>query len=372
MPAINHPFQPLFALLRADEFEVYVVGGAVRDWLQGTCPKDVDMVTNEPLSTLYERIEGAALIATKVPLLHFKRDVSVDVSQWEGTNIVSHLRQRDFTMNAMAIDVSGNVIDPLDGKRALEQKTIQLASLKSLYADPVRILRAFRFRSASGFIISVQTMKAIHTEKYKLRDVAKERIGLEMRKIITSSNAEAVLNELNHEHVLPYILPEYTKTSALSFYGVKEEWERWLLLSDQWKVDMTPVFRKWGLATSDVHAYHMRHRLMQGVRTHAPSKRDIYTYGVHVHLQVDRLVSVVDEQFTSREEQIKQLGNLIPIETRMDLLLQPKELLTHFQRTPGRWLGHMMERLESEVVEGTLKNDKQTLWQRAKELDDED
>ncbi|WP_437658373.1 hypothetical protein [Sorangium sp. So ce1182] len=141
----THRVHDLISLIRAFGFDVYIVGGAVRDALSGKKPKDVDLKTNMPMSRLEEvlRTDPAfkSLPVTVVPELRLLQvggvNTMVDITAGDDTSVQGPLdvmadaQKRDFRMNALYLDENGFVVDPLDG--AIED---QLVGRLRFVADP--------------------------------------------------------------------------------------------------------------------------------------------------------------------------------------------------------------------------------------------
>ncbi|WP_437645653.1 hypothetical protein [Sorangium sp. So ce362] len=141
----THRVHDLISLIRAFGFDVYIVGGAVRDALSGKKPKDVDLKTNMPMSRLEEvlRTDPAfkSLPVTVVPELRLLQvggvNTMVDITSGDDTSVQGPLdvmadaQKRDFRMNALYLDENGFVVDPLDG--AIED---QLVGRLRFVADP--------------------------------------------------------------------------------------------------------------------------------------------------------------------------------------------------------------------------------------------
>lgn len=163
--------------------EVYLVGGSVRDMLTGRVLADVDIV---PFKVTYETFAKHLAKIIKSPAVPFKDNmrlmkngVVIDVSNPRGENIAKDLSLRDFTINNLACDMEGHII----GDRSdIDNKIIRIAHLKAFDDDPLRILRAFRFKSMLGFDIHTETRRLIEIKKPLAVTPALERIVEELKK----------------------------------------------------------------------------------------------------------------------------------------------------------------------------------------------
>ena len=200
---INIPDTPkcLMKILLDAGYEAYVVGGCVRDFLLGRVPHDWDICTNALPEQMKECFASYHVIETG--LKHGTLTVMVDHVGYEITTyrtdgeytdhrhpdsvqfvctLQEDLMRRDFTINAMAADISGKIRDFYDGQFDLEHKWIRCVGdpNKRLTEDPLRILRAMRFESKLGFAIEPQTEMAMRDHRYLLQHISAERINSEL------------------------------------------------------------------------------------------------------------------------------------------------------------------------------------------------
>jgi len=170
-----------------------VVGGAVRDLMLGRAISDLDIATSHP-DTAGVLAEAYAN-ATHRKLVEYSHEQTiyrvvgrgtpqVDFTDPVGGTRDADLERRDFTINALALGLVGDekraVLDPTGGLKDIESKTVRMTSFHVFIDDPLRLLRAFRFSAQLGFAIDEGTIEAIKTHAIKLRDVAVERIQLEL------------------------------------------------------------------------------------------------------------------------------------------------------------------------------------------------
>lgn len=198
------PKQLMQVLLDAG-YEAYVVGGCVRDFLLGQEPHDWDICTNALPDQMKECFANYHVIETG--LQHGTLTVMVDHVGCEITTyridgeytdhrhpdsvqfvgrLQEDLMRRDFTINAMAADISGKIRDFYDGQFDLEHKWIRCVSDpdKRFTEDPLRILRAMRFESKLGFAIEEKTEDSMRKHRYLLQHISAERINTELTGIL--------------------------------------------------------------------------------------------------------------------------------------------------------------------------------------------
>jgi len=194
----------------------YVVGGSVRDMLLARRPLDYDLaVTGSPeqfarqmaaaLSGHYVEIGKPGLMIHRV----VSGDLMFDISAIAGTSIEDDLRRRDFTINAMAYDLSGgNIVDCLNGRQDLDKKTVRMVSPSVFKQDPVRLIRAFRMAATLNFTVDQETEAAVEKNAFRIRDSAGERIWAELYKILDTDDSHRFVDRMAGCGLLFAILPE--------------------------------------------------------------------------------------------------------------------------------------------------------------------
>jgi tRNA nucleotidyltransferase/poly(A) polymerase len=201
------PFQDIFEFLRNQPDQpVYLVGGAVRDLLLQRPIRDLDFV----LPAQYSRSLAHALtdhFSGECYTLDQKRNIFrvlltraedaqliIDFAAYRGVDIEADLRGRDFTFNAIGIDVKDltRLVDPLQGAKALYDRKLILCSPSSLQDDPLRAVRAVRFAVNLQMRLDKTVIEEIRSVTPQLSQVSSERFRdelfhlLEMPKISTS------------------------------------------------------------------------------------------------------------------------------------------------------------------------------------------
>jgi tRNA nucleotidyltransferase/poly(A) polymerase len=205
---------------------IYLVGGAVRDVLMGIAPeKDFDFVMGNNLiksARLFSRIfEGSFFPLSSDPpnyrvvLLHTNQRIEVDFSGFRGDDLCHDLTNRDFTVNAIALEVGDlyregeiKLYDPLGGEHDLQTRVLRLASPCAFDQDPLRILRAVRIAKERNLHIDTETREAIYRQRNRLCSVSAERIRSEFFKILSFSDAPESLKLLDELGLLSILIPE--------------------------------------------------------------------------------------------------------------------------------------------------------------------
>ena len=194
----------------------YLVGGAVRDFLMyGAVPfdKDIAIKNAEAFSReLAEKFDGTIVVLddeNKIFRVVLKDKLNYfDISELQGNSIEEDLLRRDFTINAIAYDLeSEKFIDTIGGRNDIENKVIKHIKDENFTDDPLRILRAFRFASVTGFEIDKKTFEAVIKYKKLLLKPSKERISYELMKLFGGKSSSEVLLKTDECGVLELIFP---------------------------------------------------------------------------------------------------------------------------------------------------------------------
>ena len=226
--------------------EVYLVGGAVRDLLTNRISPDFDFAVPSNGISLARTVANA--LKADFMVLDSERDTGrvviiegetytyLDFAAFRGATLEDDLRDRDFTINAMALNLRDiTIIDPLNGATDIRAKVIRACSPNSLTNDPVRILRAVRQAAAFGFTIDKSTRELMKQAADKINNVSIERVRDEVFKILGGPKASASIRALEMLGVLQHLMPELLKMRGVTQSNphIHEVWTHTLAVVDQ-------------------------------------------------------------------------------------------------------------------------------------------
>lgn len=194
----------------------YIIGGSVRDLLLGRTPTDYDIaVTGNPeqfAKKLMAKSDGHLVRLGKPGQMIIRvisGDLIFDITSLNGTSIEDNLNQRDFTINAIAYDLySERIIDCLGGLQDLADKKVRMVSKEIFKKDPVRLIRAYRIGACLNFEIEAKTATAIKSNTQLLKNIAGERIRVELFKMIGTSTSYLYLSQMAISGLLTAIFPD--------------------------------------------------------------------------------------------------------------------------------------------------------------------
>ncbi len=194
-------------------YECYLVGGCVRDALMGVAPHDYDLTTSalpHEMKTVFvtDRVIETGIKHGTLTVLCDSNPIEITTYRIDGEyddnrhprmvsftrNLKEDLSRRDFTVNAMAMSVSGEVIDLFGGREDLKNAVISCVGDPKLRfgEDGLRIMRALRFAATLGFDIETATANAIDDMSELLSGISVERISAELSKLICGKSADKI------------------------------------------------------------------------------------------------------------------------------------------------------------------------------------
>lgn len=214
-------------ILKENNTDAYLVGGAVRDILMKNSPKDYDIACSSFPSETLKTFSGfktfetgisygtITVIIDSVPIeiTTYRKDGKYKNNRKPETvnfskNITDDLSRRDFTINALAFSPYNGFIDLFGGLNDIDKKIIRAIGTPNerFKEDALRILRALRFSSQLGFTIEENTRNALFKNKNLLLNISVERIREEFNRILTGKNAAFVLSE--YKEIIAVFIPE--------------------------------------------------------------------------------------------------------------------------------------------------------------------
>ncbi len=222
----------------------FIVGGAVRDAYLRRAIKDIDIAVDGDAVAMAryaaDCLDGDIFVMDKERGVArvFAAGLVIDFARFRGAALEDDLRDRDFTMNAMAADLLGDVsvlIDPLDGAGDLRQKVLRRCSEHAIQADPIRSLRAVRQSAQFRLKIHPDTLSDVRRYGSGLAQSSSERVRDEFFKLLGLSSAARGLRVLQHLGILKHIIPEID-----SLVGMGQPWPQQF---DVWRHTLLTVER---------------------------------------------------------------------------------------------------------------------------------
>jgi tRNA nucleotidyltransferase (CCA-adding enzyme) len=193
------------ALARAAQargVSVWIVGGAVRDAVMGRPVPEIDVAVGGDAQALAAALEQhgegrAVFLSEDRPgprVFRMAGRRPIDVAEVEGGTIETDLGRRDFTVNALAVDLEdGSLLDPFGGVLDLSRRRLTCIRAANLLEDPLRALRAARLLASHGLVPDRATLAAARAAAPRMTGVAVERISSELSRLLESPRAAPAL-----------------------------------------------------------------------------------------------------------------------------------------------------------------------------------
>src|SRR3954471_23995751 len=220
---------PLLEKVEKAGFEAYFVGGCVRDFILGKKIADVDIATSatpQEIKTIFSKTIDVGIEHGTVVVIWDKETYELTTFRSDGEytdfrrpsevtfirSLEEDLKRRDFTMNSMAMNKEGKIIDPFLGQEAIKNKRIETvgSATDRFHEDALRMMRAVRFVSQLSFTIESETQQALKTNAFLLEKIATERKTVEFEKLIQGKNRKHALQLLLDTELFLF-LPGLTK-----------------------------------------------------------------------------------------------------------------------------------------------------------------
>jgi poly(A) polymerase/tRNA nucleotidyltransferase (CCA-adding enzyme) len=215
-------------------YQCFLVGGAVRNLVMKSAPKDYDLATDarpEEVQRLFRRVIPTGIDHGTVTVVFKGENYEVTTFRTEAeysdgrhpdavhfeTDIDADLSRRDFTMNGMAIDVAtGQLHDPFGGKRDIQARVVRAIGdpATRLREDGLRIMRAFRFAAQLEFEIHEETYGALVEVREGVTGVAVERVRDELIRMLESRKPSVGLSLMHQSGTLSLVLPELDRCAG--------------------------------------------------------------------------------------------------------------------------------------------------------------
>lgn len=376
---------PVLKKLEEAGFEAYFVGGAVRDFLLKNPINDVDIATsatpNEVKKTFPKTVDigidhGTILVLFQnksYEITTFRTESEYqDFRRPKGVSFVrslnEDLQRRDFTMNAIAMDRFGKLIDPFNGQFAIQERMIRTVgqATERFQEDALRMMRAVRFVSQLGFELERETVKALDHLVPLLAQIAIERKRAEFEKLLKGKNRKQALNLLIETGLFSY-LPglsnhkEHLEELQNYDFDTLSKDEMWTLLIFCLNLEEKSIegfLRNWRLPLKEIRNIQrillfLFKRLKQEWTVY-----DLYLAGSDTIKSVETLFQVLkgNKEFESIFRWVN-LYKQLPIKERSDMKVTGNDLLAWFDSKGGPWLHELLTKIEQAILEGKAVND---------------
>lgn len=384
---ISKPFSsavPLLVQIEQAGYEAFFVGGSVRDYLLGRKIADVDIATSALPAELKQIFPKTADVGIEhgTILVHFKGvpyeittfRMEAGYSDFRRPDEVSFIRslsedleRRDFTMNAIAMDKNGVIIDPFNGRADIEKKRIvTVGNPDSRFGeDALRMMRAVRFLSQLSFKIEEKTIDSLTRLSCLLEHIAIERKSAEFEKILQGESRSEALKVLVSTGMYKYLpglnasgdgLLSLSNRLSISL-GLEE---MWTLLVFEIKVEPGSIesfLKGWKLPGQKIKKIKQLYTWLMYRLESKWTKATLYKAGLESAISIEKIYHCLFPGQDDGVENLRQTYNLLPIKTRAELSVTGGDLLSWMKREAGPWVRVAIEEIEMAVIDHKVEND---------------
>lgn len=367
--------------------QAYFVGGCIRDSLLHRPVKDIDIATSatpEEMKVVFPHIIPVGMEHGTVIVRYKHKSYEVTTFRLETVytdhrrpdevifinDINKDLARRDFTINAMAMDVDNHLIDPFGGRKDLEANIIRtVGNAKARFQeDALRMIRALRFASQLGFQIEAETLKQMEALRHLIQKVSVERITMECTKLFQGKDIALALKYLRNtgmhrelpvwkgypdlidkfpNHMTPFV--SFAEVVALFAYLEPE-------------VPIRNWVKAWKCSNKELQEASQLFEGLYIFKENGVNSRLLYSLqeanlGAFVHL-----VGLLFPESSQKVKELLRQKRALPIQSKSDIALNGHELADMYpNRRKGPWLGNVMNRLEKAILSGEVMNSKYDL-----------
>lgn len=387
MPSEFQKALPILTKIKEAGYEAYFVGGSVRDVLLERPIHDVDIATSsypEETKAIFNRTvdvgieHGTVLVLEnggEYEITTFRtEDVYVDYRRPSQVSFVrsleEDLKRRDFTVNALALDENGQVIDKFRGLIDLEQKRLRAVGKaeERFEEDALRIMRGFRFAASLDFDIEAATFEAMRSHSPLLEKISVERSFTEFDKLLMAPHWRKGISDMIACQAYDYLPGLKQQEAGLNHlivslkdnFTFSDHHQAWAYVMISLAIEDPKSFLKAWKTSNDFQRYVTKLIALYRIRQERSfEKLDIYQYGKEMASLVEGLRKA--QSLSVDMDHIEALDQALAIHNKYDIVLNGSHLIKDFGMKPGPQLGLMLEKVELAIVEGRLDNDFTTI-----------
>ncbi|WP_335869693.1 CCA tRNA nucleotidyltransferase [Bacillus sp. 2205SS5-2] len=391
---LSKPFSVAIPVLRKiiqAGHEAYFVGGSVRDYLLQRPIQDVDIATSalpQEVKDLFSSTIDVGIEHGTILVKYHSRTYEITTFRSESQyrdfrrpdkvhfirSLKEDLKRRDFTMNSLAMDENGIIIDPFNGKEDMLNKQIHTVGEASdrFQEDALRMMRAVRFVSQLGFDLSATTTDALKEYGHLLRHIAVERIYAEMQKLLggkNSSQSLVIIVQTGLFEFLPGMRGRKEELSKLSAYMtfLSSEESFWVLFLFLTKCKQPKeCLSQWRMSNVKKNSIYQALSVLNE-RVRGPlNEHQLYLSGINTALTVEEIYGALENKAVD-SNLLKVKYDKLPIKQRSDLAVKGTDLMALGDRSGGPWVKKLLTDIEKAVVERDIENEESSIKEWVKE-----
>lgn len=373
---------PVLERINQAGFEVYFVGGCVRDMLLQRPLHDVDLATSaypQEIKQIFLQTIDTGIEHGTVTVIYQKKAYEITTFRTESgyqdyrrpdkvefvRSLKEDLKRRDFTINALAMNAQGEIIDLFAGMADLQQRQIRAVGVAAdrFHEDALRMLRAVRFQAQLNFTIEKQTLAGIKTNAALLSHIATERIREEFIKLMEGSNRQAGLTSLYQTQLYrfcpglaTYDFPKILQFAAGQIADEATVWSFLAYLGQLKRAQVRPFLRQWKVANNNIKLVQAAIELLDNYQG---SNWQLYIAGQAATATAAQVLRLTRQRELA-EQLIEQYQDL-PLKSPHQLAINGQQIMQVLNLSPGPQIGQYLKQIQQAIVAGQLVNDYQTI-----------
>lgn len=373
---------PVLERINQAGFEVYFVGGCVRDTLLQRPLHDVDLATSaypQEIKQIFPQTIDTGIEHGTVTVIYQKKAYEITTFRTESgyqdyrrpdkvefvRSLKEDLKRRDFTINALAMNAQGEIIDLFAGMADLQQRQIRAVGVAAdrFHEDALRMLRAVRFQAQLNFTIEKQTLAGIKTNAALLSHIATERIREEFIKLMEGCNRQAGLISLYQTQLYrfcpglaTYDFPKILQFAAGQITDEATVWSFLAYLGQLKRAQVRPFLRQWKVANNNIK---LAQAAIELLNNYQESNWQLYIAGQAATATAAQVLCLTGQQDLA-EQLIEQYQDL-PLKSPQQLAINGQQIMQVLNLSPGPQIGQYLKQIQQAIVAGQLVNDYPTI-----------
>ncbi len=384
---------PVLRTLEDAGFEAYFVGGSVRDVLLHRHVHDVDITTSaypEEVKELFDKSIDTGIKHGTVTVLYGGESYEITTFRTESgyqdfrrpdhvtfvQNLDEDLKRRDFTINALAMDMHGDIVDLFNGIEDLKNHIIRAVGNpeKRFHEDALRMMRAVRFMSQLEFKLEEKTEQAIKDNHELLKKISVERIREEFVKMGLGPFSRQAF-QIFLDTQLSEDVPDFAgKKDLLQVYPQLKfsptmETSLWAVIIILLKVpneNIGKFMRDWKNSNAMTEKVEQIIKMFDLIADHVPTDYELFEAGEDIIINTIDVADILGQPVSSEALVDRYLA--LPIKTPSELAVDGRFLIKRGMR-PGAQLGRTLNQIRKKVVACEIENSEEAIEQYLDDLD---
>ena len=393
LPEIFVKAMPVLRTLEDAGFEAYFVGGSVRDVLLHRHVHDVDITTSaypEEVKELFDKSIDTGIKHGTVTVLYGGESYEITTFRTESgyqdfrrpdhvtfvQNLDEDLKRRDFTINALAMDMHGDIVDLFNGIEDLKNHIIRAVGNpeKRFHEDALRMMRAVRFMSQLEFKLEEKTEQAIKDNHELLKKISVERIREEFVKMGLGPFSRQAF-QIFLDTQLSEDVPDFAgKKDLLQVYPQLKfsptvETSLWAVIIILLKVSNENIgkfMRDWKNSNAMTEKVEQIIKMFDLIADHVPTDYELFEAGEDIIINTIDVADILGQPVSSEALVDRYLA--LPIKTPSELAVDGRFLIKRGMR-PGAQLGRTLNQILKKVVACEIENSEEAIEQYLDDLD---